>query len=106
MSKAAAAAAELLLSLGWEAAGETPREHVLMPSKATHWCSGRLMGGEPRTFGGRARFHLPGTDRWATVGRNTTNLYTRGPKGPEGFQRFTSSDLDGIRAAAQQKGSI
>lgn len=81
------AAVDLLLSLGWEAAGETPRERVLMPSKATHWC------------GGRSRFHLPGTDRWATVGARTVNLYVRGSNGPEGFQCFAARDLDAIRAA-------
>jgi hypothetical protein len=62
-----------LLDLGFAPAGETPLEHVRIPTMKAPVLGG--MGGERRTLGGRARYALPGTDLRVTVGPRTTNVY-------------------------------
>lgn len=62
-----------LLDLGFSPAGETALEHVRIPTMRSPVLGG--MGGERRTFGGRARYALPGTDLRVTVGPRTTNVY-------------------------------
>jgi len=68
-----------LLELGFQLAGETAEQMVRIPTVRSPVYGG--LGGERRTFGGRARYTLPGTDLRATVGPRTTNLYfSRGGK--------------------------
>ena len=63
----------MLFELGFSPAGETPLEHVRIPTMKAPVLGG--MGGERRTLGGRARYVLPGTDLRVTVGPRTTNVY-------------------------------
>lgn len=56
-------------------------------------------GGELRTFGGRARFELPGTDRRATVGPQTVSLYEVRDRKPQGFRNVPTSDTEALRRA-------
>ena len=62
-----------LLELGFLPAGETAEQVVRIPTVRAPVYGG--LGGERRTFSGRARYTLPGTDLRATVGPRTTNLY-------------------------------
>lgn len=63
----------LLLQLGFLPAGETSQETVRIPTTKSAILGGH--GGEQRTFGGRARYSLPGTDLRVTVGPRTVNVY-------------------------------
>lgn len=91
--------AGLLLSLGWVPAGETRTETVRMPTQASPLLGGT--GGELATFGGRARFALPGTRRRATVGRITTCFYVVADNGPTDFRNFPSRDIGAIETAGR-----
>lgn len=62
-----------LFDAGFVEAGET-REETVRISTGRSPILGRT-GGERRTFGGRLRMELPGTDVRATVGPRTTYLY-------------------------------
>lgn len=88
----------MLLSLGWVRAGSTPAETVRVPTAASP-VYGRS-GGELRTFGGRARLVLPGTDRRVTVGARTTCFYRMGDKGPTGYENLPTRELHKIRERA------
>jgi hypothetical protein len=63
----------LLLQLGFLPAGATVQETVHIPTTKSPVLGGH--GGERRTFGGRARYSLPGTDLRVTVGPRTVNVY-------------------------------
>ena len=71
---------EALKAFGFVAAGST-REEVVRVGTARSSVLGGI-GGERRTFGGRARFALPGTDTKATVGSRTIYLYCHAPGRP------------------------
>lgn len=67
----------VLEAIGFVAAGATSEEVVRVGTVRSPVLGGT--GGERRTFGGRARFALPGTDARATVGARTTYLYRHAP---------------------------
>jgi len=54
--------------------GKTAEEMVRIPTMRSP-VTGRI-GGERRTFGGRARWSLPGTNLRCTAGPRTVNVYT------------------------------
>ena len=64
---------DALIRLGFEEHGTTESETVRVPTFRAPVFGG--LGGELRTFGGRARFSLPDTDIRATVGPRTTFVY-------------------------------
>ena len=64
-----------LLELGFQPAGETRAETVRVPTTRSLLLNHGRSGGELRTFGGRSRFALVGTNLRATVGPRTVNLY-------------------------------
>lgn len=85
-----------LESLGFVPDGETRSETVRVATNdAPVLGHGGSSGGELRTFGGRARFHLPGTDLYVTVGKMSTFIY-RLPPNPNRFegagQRLTKAN--------------
>jgi hypothetical protein len=85
-----AAAVQILTAAGYRPAGETRQETVRVGTSASPVLGGT--GGELRTFGGRARFELPGTDRRATVGPQTTQLYRVIDGKAQDFVGVTTSD--------------
>jgi hypothetical protein len=85
---------ELLETRGWAPAGETPARLVRIPtSRSPIGGRGGKMGGEPARLGGRTRYHLPGTDWYATVGARTTFIYRRAGREVVEGQSFRTRDL-------------
>lgn len=91
------AAAQILTATGYVPAGETRQETVRVGTSASPVLGGT--GGEMRTFGGRVRFELPGTDRRATVGPQTTQLYRVIDGKAQDFVSLTTSDTAALSRA-------
>lgn len=64
---------DLFMSHGFVPDGKTMEETVRVPTMDAPVFGSS--GGELRTFGGRSRFALPGTNVRCTVGPRTTNVY-------------------------------
>lgn len=92
-----AAAVQILTAAGYRPAGETRQETVRVGTSASPVLGGT--GGELRTFGGRARFELPGTDQRATVGPQTTQLYRSVEGKAQDFVSLTTSDTAALSRA-------
>lgn len=88
------AAAEILIGAGYVPAGETHQETVRVPTQASPIFG--MTGGELRTFGGRARFELPGTDRRATVGPQTVSLYRVQDRKATDFTNVATADTEAL----------
>lgn len=95
------AAAQILTAAGYVPAGETHQEAVRMGTSASPVYGGT--GGEVRTFGGRARFELPGTDRRATVGTQSVSLYRVLGRKAQGFRNVPTSDTEALRCALTEE---
>ncbi len=91
------AAAQILTAAGYVPAGETPQETVRVGTSSSPIYGGT--GGELRTFGGRARFELPGTDRRATVGPQSVSLYRVLDRKALGFRNVPTSDTEALHRA-------
>lgn len=89
---------DVLLANGWTPAGHTESETVRIPTTRAPVYGG--IGGEVRTFGGRARF-AKGERRRVTVGARTTCFYEVVDKKAQGFVSLRTKDIDRIKAAAQ-----
>ena len=76
---------------------ETHQEAVRVGTSASPVYGGT--GGELRTFGGRARYGLPGTDRRATVGAQTVSLYRVLDRKAQDFRNVPTSDTEALRRA-------
>lgn len=94
------AAAEVLMAHGYQTSGSTDTETVRVPTQKSPVFGG--CGGEFRTFGGRARFVLPGSCARATVGANTTSLYEVIDGKATNFRNVQTTDLDELREALRQ----
>ena len=93
-----AAMIALLLEAGFVEDGQTRSKVVRIPTQEAP-LYGRG-GGRIATFGGRARFHLPGSDLYVTVGARTTTVYRkRGPglEGVQGIAYCRTRNLDDVR---------
>jgi hypothetical protein len=95
------AACEVLISFGYELDGATRTETVRVPATQAPVGNHGKSGGVLRTFGGRPRFYLPRTDRYATVGAMTTFLYRR--RGIEVLdgEAIPTVELDALRTVLQ-----
>ena len=87
----------LLIAYGWQEDGATREETVRIPTIRSPVFGG--VGGELRTFGGRAR--LRKGDRFVTVGPRLVCFYRRGPDGPSDFDRVPTKDARRIGELAQ-----
>jgi len=89
---------EIAESFGWQALGETRRETVRI------WNGGR---GSLSTFGGRRRYHIPGTGWRMTIGPRTTCVYRFGNETTPGeMQNYRTTDVaeieDALKAAKER----
>lgn len=91
----------ILLILGWKPDGETNRDSVRIPTTRSPIYGG--IGGEVRTFGGRKRYALPGTNRKVTVGKITVNFYQVIDKKPTNFRQVKTNNLAGLRELAKKE---
>ncbi len=94
---------EALQQAGLVRAGETDAEEVRIPTSKPPVFGG--IGGERRTFGGRQRWTLPGTNLRCTVGPRTVNVYTVHGRGDVNFLAMLTTkgiDLDALRAALRR----
>lgn len=95
--EAKATVVQVLLDSGFVADGATRTEHVRVPTKRVPLYG--TSGGELATFGGRARFTVPGSGLKATVGDRTTYLY-RVPEGGgqvEGLAHLDTMDVEQVK---------
>lgn len=84
---------------GFEPDGHTATQEVRVATSRSPVFGG--IGGERRTFGGRARFRIPNTDIRATVGKRSTCLYHA--KG-DFLATIETKDLAALRAALERHG--
>lgn len=89
-------AIEALLAVGFSHDGKTAQTTARVPTKASPLLG--KAGGELRTFGGRLRFVLSGTNIRATVGDRTTSLYRIAAQGGvQSIAALDTKDIDGLR---------
>lgn len=81
--------------------GETRSETVRIGTTKSPILNRGKSGGEIRTFGGRKRLKLPGTQWKVTVGKRTVCFYKT--PGPTDFQTFEASDPRAVHEAAIAK---
>lgn len=89
---------EILLANGWTRAGQTESETVRIPTMRAPVFGG--IGGELRTFGGRARF-ARGERRRVTVGPRRICFYEVVNKKAQGFMSLPTKAIDQIKVLAQ-----
>lgn len=94
---------DLLQDCGWMPDGTTREETVRLPSSKNLIGNDGKSGGELVTFGSRQRFRK--FDWFCTAGPRTVNFYRRGSDGPIDFHQAKSSDLEGVRKLATEKGT-
>jgi hypothetical protein len=91
----AAAAAMVLIELGWEPAGKTSTETV------------HTDNGGAYSLGGRNRFKLPGSPRLCTIGKRTTCFYKLdGNLAPIDMMNVATKDLGEVRRVAVGRGLL
>ena len=97
--KSALQVIDILTANGWEGDGATPTQSVRLSTARAPVYGG--IGGEVRTFGGRERFHKPGTNLFVTVGSRTVSFYHRENGEALGFRTYsTTKDIDYITHAS------
>lgn len=89
----------LLSELGYVSAGQTATETVRIPTRRAPVYGG--IGGEVRTFGGRARLRVPDRECYVTVGARTTYFYRVTDGRLHTGMSFRTSEVDAIAAYAR-----
>lgn len=87
-----------LENAGFISDGATAEERVRVPTSRSP-VFGRS-GGERRTFGGRQRWVLPGTNVCCTIGARTVFVYRKQANGVAPVGTFDTKGIDGVKLRA------